>query len=221
MAFLDFLPPTLIWAIAGVLIVVGLVFAFFGRGILKSLMAMLGAVLGGIIGYLAGALLVGGGSSLAAIGLGLVGAFIGFILFWRLVKIGFALALGVLAAALVFIAFGTPSGTGAGDSRVIAAVVAFIVVFAISYYFIEELIGIITALIGGILVGAGAYLFLGTGTPGGVQSWILAVGAGAAIFFLGAFFQTMKVRRQKRMKAAMAAPRVVAAPPPPPPPPSS
>lgn len=218
MAFLDTLPPTLVWAIAGILVVVGLVFAFFGRGVLKSLMGILGAIIGGIIGYLAGALLVGGATSLAAIGLGLVGSFIGFILFWKLVKIGFALALGVLAGALVFIAFGPSSGGGPVDSRVIGAVVAFIVVFAIAYYFIEELIGIITALIGGILVGAGAFLFLGTGTPGGVPSWIAAVGAGAAIFFLGAFFQTMKVRRQKRMKAAMAAPRVVATPPPPPPP---
>jgi len=218
MAFLD-LDPSVVWAIAGALVVVGLAFAFFGRRILKSLMAIIGAVLGGIIGYLAGAALVSGGGSLLAIGLGLVGAFIGFILFWKLIKIGFALALGVLAAALVFIAFGAPSGTGAGDSRVIGAIVAFIVVFAIAYYFIEELIGIITALIGGILVGAGAYLFLGPGAPGGVQSWIVAVGAGAAMFFAGAFVQTLKVRREKRAKAAMAAPRVVASLPPPPPPP--
>jgi hypothetical protein len=216
MAFLDFLPPSLIWAIAGILVVVGLVFAFFGRGILKSLMAMIGAILGGIIGFLAGALL---GGSLLAIGLGLVGSFIGFILFWKLVKIGFALALGVLAAALVFIAFGTPTGTGAGDSRVIGAIVAFIVIFAIAYYFIEELVGIITALIGGILVGVGAYLFLGPNAVGGVQTWVVAAGVGAVVFFAGAFVQTVKVRRQKRAKAAMAAPRAYASPPPPPPPP--
>ncbi len=215
MAVLD---PSIVWAIAGILVVVGLTFAFFGRGILRSLMAIIGAVLGGVIGFLAGAFLVSGGGSLLAIGLGLVGAFIGFILFWKLVKIGFALALGVLAAALVFIAFGTPTGTGAGDSRVIAAIVAFLVVFAIAYYFIEELIGIITALIGGILVGAGAYLFLGPNPVGGVQTWIVAISVGAVVFFLGAFMQTMKVRRQKRAKATMAAPRVYASPPPPPPP---
>ena len=216
MAVLD---PSIVWAIAGILVVVGLAFAFFGRGILRSLMAIIGAVLGGVIGFLAGAFLVSGGSSLLAIGLGLVGSFIGFILFWKLVKIGFALALGVLAAALVFIAFGTPTGTGAGDSRVIAAIVAFLVVFAIAYYFIEELIGIITALIGGILVGAGAYLFLGPNPVGGVQTWMVAIAAGAVVFFLGAFMQTMKVRRQKRAKATMAAPRAYASPPPPPPPP--
>src|SRR3970282_1681095 len=101
MAVLD---PSIVWAIAGILVVVGLAFAFFGRGILRSLMAIIGAVLGGVIGFLAGAFLASGGSSLLAIGLGLVGSFIGFILFWKLVKIGFALALGVLAAALVFIA---------------------------------------------------------------------------------------------------------------------
>jgi hypothetical protein len=48
---------------------------------------------------------------------------------------------------------------------------------------------------------------------------MIAVAVGALIFFLGAFMQTVKVRRQKRAKAAMGVPRAVAAPPPPPPPP--
>src|SRR5947209_19724521 len=214
MAILN-LDPNLVTAIAAILAGVGLAFAFYGRGILKKIIGILGMILGGVLGYLGGSV-ISSGRGYLAIGLGLVGAFIGLLLFWKLVKIGFALVLGILAAALVFLSFGVPSSpTGAGDSRVIAAIVAFLIVFGISYYFIEALIGVITAIIGGILVGAGAYLFLGPDTVGGIKTWIAAVAVGGVIFFAGAVFQTMQVRRKKRVAAAMAAPPVVAPPPPP------
>jgi len=213
------LDPNLLLIIAGILVLIGLALAFWGRGILRFLMAILGMLLGGVIGYLAGAA-ISGGSSLLAIGLALVGAFLGLILFWKLVKIGFALVLGLLAAVVVFLAFGLPTqGAGVGDVRVIAAILAFLVVFAISYYFIEELIGIITALIGGILVGVGTFLFIGPDPVSGVASWIIAAAAGAVIFFVGAASQTMRVRRQKRIASAISQPPAVAYPPPPPPPP--
>src|SRR2546428_11497291 len=168
MAILN-LDPNLVLVLAGILVVLGLVLAFFGRGILKKILGFIGMILGGVIGYLGGSA-ISGGSGYLALGLGLVGAFIGLILFWKLVKIGFALALGILAAALVFLSFGPPaSPTGAGDSRVIAAIVAFLIVFGISYYFIEELIGIITAIIGGIPPRVGADLVLWSGTLGGVR----------------------------------------------------
>ena len=213
------LDPNLLLIIAGILVLIGLALAFWGRGILRFLMAILGMLLGGVIGYLAGAA-ISGGSSLLAVGLALVGAFLGLILFWKLVKIGFALVLGLLAAVVVFLAFGLPTqGAGVGDVRVIAAILAFLVVFAISYYFIEELIGIITALVGGILVGVGAFLFLGPDPVSGIASWILAAAAGGIIFLVGATTQTMRVRRQKRIASAMSQPPVAYAPPPPPPPP--
>src|SRR5437867_4820963 len=213
------LDPTLALVIAGILVLIGLLLAFWGRGILRFLMAIIGMLIGGIIGYVVGATAITGGGALLAIGLGLVGAFLGLILFWKLVKIGFALVLGLLAAVLVLIAFGVPQqGAGVGDTRVIAAILVFLVVFALSYYFIEELICIITALIGGILVGVGAFLLLGPGTAGGVATWIVAAAAGGVIFLLGAFVQTRRVRRQKRIAAAVSTPPAVAPPPPPPPP---
>src|SRR2546422_9818339 len=180
MAILN-LDPNLVLAIAGILVILGLALAFFGRGILKKIIATIGMILGGVIGYLGGSV-ISGGSGYLAIGLALVGAFIGLILFWKLVKIGFALALGILAAALVFLSFGVPaSPTGAGDSRVIAAIVAFLIVFGISYYFIEELIGIITAIIVGVLVCVGGDLVLGPDTVGGYRPWrdAWSVAAGA------------------------------------------
>src|SRR2546427_4005480 len=207
MAILN-LDPNLVLAIAGILVILGLALAFFGRGILKKIIATIGMILGGVIGYLGGSV-ISGGSGYLAIGLALVGAFIGLILFWKLVKIGFALALGILAAALVFLSFGPPaSPTGAGDSRVIAAIVAFLIVFGISYYFIEELISSITAIIGGILVGAGGHLFLGPETVGGIKTWGAAVAPRGESFFAGPVLQAMQGRPEKRVIAAAPAPDV-------------
>jgi len=121
--------------------------------------------------------------------------------------------MGLLAAGLIFIAFGVPQVTGLGDTRVVGAIVALFVVFAISYYFIEEILGIITAIIGGILLGLGMYLLLGPG------SGYIAGGAAVAVFLAGAVSQSVKIRRQKRTAAATAAPVAYPYPPPPPPPP--
>jgi hypothetical protein len=123
-------------------------------------------------------------------------------------NIALALVMGLLAAALVFFAFGTPTGTA--DPQVIGAIVAFIVVFAVSYYFIEELLGLVTAIIGGILVAIGMYIVRGIGS--GLVSGLVGLG----VFLVGLTVQEMKVRRQKRAKAVMANPQAYVPPPPPP-----
>src|SRR2546422_105066 len=131
------LDPRVVLAIGAALVLLGLALAFWGRGIWRRIMALIGMVLGGIIG--------------------------------------------------------------------------FIVVFALSYYFIEELLAILTAAIGGALLGFGVYILL---WPGGI---IAAAAAGIGVFALGMVYQTMKVRRQKRVAASMAAPPTAWANPPPPP----
>jgi len=203
------LDPTLAYVIGGALAVVGLALAFWGRGIWKMIMALIGMVLGGVLGFIIGFAL---GGYLLGLILGLVGAVIGSILFGKLVKIALALVMGLLAAGVVFLALGAPTGTGLGDTRVIAAIVSFLIVFALAYYFIEELIGVITAIIGGLLVALGVYIVLGTGNG------LLSGGVGLLVFIVGASTQTMKIRRQKRIAAAIAAPPPVYANPPPPPP---
>ncbi len=203
------LDPTIAYVIGGVLAVLGLALAFWGRGIWKVVMAIIGMALGSILGFLVGFAI---GGYLLGLGLGLVGAFLGSILFGKLVKIALALVMGLLAAGAVFLAVGAPSGTGLGDTRVIAAIAAFLVVFALAYYFIEEVIGFITALIGGLLLALGVYIVLGTGNG------LLAGAAGLVVFLMGAISQEVKVRRQKRIAAAMTQPPVAYAPPPPPPP---
>src|SRR6267143_7301441 len=100
MAILN-LDPNLVLAIAGILVVLGLVLAFFGRGILKKIIGMIGMILGGVIGYLGGSA-ISGGTGYLALGLGLVGAFIGLILFWKLLKIGLRLPSATPRAAPAF-----------------------------------------------------------------------------------------------------------------------
>jgi len=187
-----------------VLVVTGLVLAFFGHGIVSSLMSMIGALLGSAVGYLFG---VAAGGLLVGLVLAVVGAIIGSILFSKLVKIGLAFLVGILAAVLVYTLLGGAATTIPGqiDTRLIVSLLVLLVVFALSYYYIDELIGIITAAIGGLLLAGGLYFLDVAG--------LTAALAGLGVFALGAAVQTSKIRRRRALRAAAAAP----APPPPPP----
>src|SRR3972149_3189873 len=144
MAILE-IDPSLAVFIGAALALVGLALAFWGRSIVARVMAMIGAAIGSILGFLLGVAIAGyvGGLILA-----LVGGFIGSLLFGKLVKIGLALVMGLLAAGLVF---------------------------AVAYYFIEEVLGIVTAIIGGILLALGAYILLGpnSGTTAGAAGLVV------------------------------------------------
>src|SRR5437867_2369612 len=166
------LDPRVVLAIGAALVLLGLALAFWGRGIWRRIMALIGMVLGGIIGFIAGYAIGGftvGGYTISPYVLGLIlsliGALIGTLLFAKLVNIALALVIGLAAAALVFFSLGASTGTATlADARVIGAIIAFVVVFALSYYFIEELLAILTAAIGGALLGFGVYILL---WPGG------------------------------------------------------
>jgi len=187
-----------------ILVVAGLLLAFWGHGIWSSLMSLLGALIGGAVGYLFGASL---GGQLGGLILAVIGAILGGILFAKLVKVGLAFLVGLLAAALVYSVLRGSARFTAGqiDPALAIALVVLIAVFALAYYFIDELIGVITAAIGGLLLGAGLW-FLGAGT-------IIAALAGFGAFALGAVLQTTAIRRRRRARAYVP----VAAPPPPPP----
>jgi len=187
-----------------VLIITGLALAFWGHGIWSTIMSLIGALLGAAVGFLFGASL--SANIAVALILALVGAIIGSILFTKLVKVALAFLVGLLAAAAVYGLLGGRAQFTPGqiDTPLIAAILVLIVVFGISYYFIDDIIGIITAAIGGLLLALGLFL-LGVAT-------ITAALAGLGVFALGAFVQTSTIRRRKRARA-YAAP---ASPPPPP-----
>ena len=75
-----------------------------------------------------------------------------------------------------------------GEAWAIPAVIVFVVVFALSYYFIEDLIGVITALIGSIICGAAIYLIFYYSN--GTEAPMIALLAGIVIFIMGAAVQT-------------------------------
>src|SRR5213594_84151 len=115
---------------------------------------------------------------------------------------------GYLFGAAVYGVLGGRATFTAGqlDTPLIAAILVLIVVFGISYYYIDDIIGIITAAIGGLLLALGLYLL-------SVVSTLTAALAGLGVFALGAFMQTAALRRKRRARAAAA---TAAAPPPPP-----
>ena len=209
MAALD---PTILTALGGILALIGLLLAFVGRKMWTPFMSLVGAIIGGALGYIVGAVFFGN-NVLAAGLLGLIGSVLGSILFNYLVKIALALIAAAIPAGLAYYGLGG-SGT-AQDTAVIAAILVLLVFFAIAYYFVEELIGVVTSLVGGALLGVGVFLVTGNGT------W--AIVGGAVVFLVGAIVQTLAIRRAKkggvwRMRRAKAAQAAMYAPPPSPPP---
>ena len=198
--------------LGAILIITGLALAFFGHGIVSSLMSLIGALLGSAVGYLFGAAI--GQSPLVGLVLAAVGAIIGSILFSKLVKIGLAFLVGILAAALTYTALRGPGTFTPGqiDPPLIVSLLVLLVVFALAYYYIDDLIGVITAAIGGLLLALGIYLL-------GVTTNVVAALAGLGAFVLGAYVQTKAIRRKRAMRAMAQPPAVAPTPPPPPPPP--
>src|SRR5213596_1331335 len=155
--------PEVTYILAAVLIITGLALAFWGHGLWSTVMSMIGALLGSAVGFLFGAAL---GGLVPGLILALVGAVIGSILFTKLVKVALAFVVGLLAGAAVYgLLHGQATFTpGQMDAPLIAALLVLVVVFGVSYYFIDDLIGIITAAIGGLLLAGGLYLLRGPGS---------------------------------------------------------
>jgi len=196
--------PEVTYILAAILIITGLALAFYGHGLWTTVMSMIGALLGSAVGFLFGAAL---GGVVAGLVLALVGAVIGSILFTKLVKVALAFLVGLLAAALVYgLLRGSANFTGQMDPPLVGAILVLIVVFGISYYFIDDIIGIITAAIGGLLLALGLYLLTNTIVTPGL--------AGLGAFLLGALVQTATIKKKQRART-----RAAATPPPPPPPP--
>src|SRR3989440_12061320 len=197
--------PEVTYILAAVLIITGLALAFWGHGVWATVMSMIGALLGSAVGFLFGAAL---GGIVVGLILALVGAVIGSILFTKLVKVALAFLVGLLAAAVVYGLLGGQARFTQGqlDPALIGALLVLIVVFGISYYFIDDIIGIITAAIGGLLLALGLFLLTNTIMTPGL--------AGLGVFLLGAFIQTAAIKKKK-----LARTRAAATPPPPPPPP--
>ena len=125
------------------IILIGLVVAFAGRVVWRHLMSFIGAMIGGIFGFVIGTIV---GGLLIGLFLSMLCAVIGSFVFIFLAEIG----LGVVAGLFTY--FVT---TGLVDSEILALILAA-VAFGLTVVFIEQALGVVTAVVGGLLVGLGA-----------------------------------------------------------------
>ena len=172
------------------LILVGLGLAFAGRKLWTPFMSLVGAIIGGSVGYIVGQYYISG--TFGPLLFALIGSILGSILFNYLVKIALALIAAGIPAILAYYALGgnPQADQTAQETPVIVAILVLLIVFAIAYYLVEELIGIVTSLVGGFLLGAGVFL-----VTGNVNA---ALAAGAIVFLVGAVLQTLAVRAAKK-----------------------
>ncbi len=144
------LEPLSVGVIGALLIVVGLILAFFGGTLVRTLMGIVGALIGGSLGYVGGTLL--STNLLLVIGLAVIGAVLGALFFSFILRLGVSLAVGLLAGAAVWTVIGGGSTDPVTSANLIAIVVV-VLAFALAYVLFKRLLGLFTALAGGLLVG--------------------------------------------------------------------
>ena len=167
-----------------ILIIIGLIMALFGRAIWDFVLSMIGGILGSLIGFVVGFIL--GGLIGAIVGMFVLG-FIGSLLFKYLMRVVLALLAGVVISILVWYGIGKPMLADFAPW----ALLIIILVFIPSYWFIEELISLLTALIGGAIVGVGVYCL--TWNP-----WVAFL-VGILVWVGGTFLQIMALEKYDRV----------------------
>jgi len=134
------LQDEVLFAILVIALIFGLLLVFAGRILWKPIMSIIGGFIGATLGYIIG--LYFDGILLGLLG-AVVGGLIGSLLFRLLVEFALSVLAGVVAFGVVF---------GATGNWLISFI-ALILVFILSSFFMEKIIGILTAVIGAILVG--------------------------------------------------------------------
>jgi MFS family permease len=185
--------PELLMLIGAVVLCLGFVLALAGRIAWKHVMSFIGGALGGIFGFVFGTAV---GGLLVGLLVSVLGAVIGSALFVFLAQVG----LGVVAGLLTYVvAMGI---IGDAIVSIILAGTAFIVTIA----FVEQAIGVVTAVVGGLLVGIGLIWL-------DVTDMMIVVVAMFATMVLGAAFQLSVIKEQKEARARGAGVTAPVAPP--------
>ncbi len=176
--------PYWVWLIV---LIVGLLLCFFGEIIWEFMVSILGFMIGWTIGFAIGSAYQG---FLCGFGLAFVFGFIFSMLFQFLAKVAVAL----VCAALAFVGFyllASEMGASPGASLIIG-VIAGLFILVLAIFYVEEIVGVFLAAIGGFLIGVAVY-FLTTGDLRAVYAGL----AGGGLFALGAAFQVSYQRRRK------------------------
>ncbi|MDH3365774.1 MAG: hypothetical protein OEM29_07230 [Thermoplasmata archaeon] len=122
------------------LLMMGLVLAFAGHIVWRHLMSFIGAIIGGVFGFVIGTAV---GGVLVGLIVSMLAAVVGSFVFIFLAEIGLGVVAGLFA---YFVVYGM-----VGD--VIVALVVAALALGLTVVFIEQALGIVTAIIGGLLVG--------------------------------------------------------------------
>ena len=172
------------------ILMIGLVLAFAGYIAWRHLMSFIGAMIGGLLGFVLGTAV---GGILIGFVASLLCAIVGSFVFMFLAEIGLGVVAGLFTYFVVY---------GLVEDTVVALVLAAIAL-AMTIVFIEQAIGIVTAVIGGMLVGIGL-IWLDYFD----MTVVVAVMLGVMVF--GAAVQLAAIRevasRGGRATAGMAAP---------------
>jgi len=165
---------TIYFILAIILLIIGVVLAFFGKAIWGSLMSIIGGMIGWFLGFSL-AMYFGWGWLIAVI-VGLICGIIGSMLFGYLVEAALAFITGLLAGGVIFYL---------APDYWIVAIIVFGIVMVLAYVYIEQVVGVVTALIGALLAAGAIYILANTE---------LAVLGFILIFVGGALIQTFVMR---------------------------
>jgi len=178
--------------VAILLVFVGLFLAFAGRRIWKNVMSFIGGFIGFLVGFALGVAISG---ALVGFLIGILGGIVGGTVFVFLARLGISALGGILAFLLV-------SAIG-GDSVFMVALIIGVVVFIVTFVFVEAAIGVVTAVAGGLLFGFGLILLE-------VDMTLSVIGLLAVIVF-GAAFQLYVWREEEELKQGRGVARFAAA----------
>jgi len=129
-----------ITAILAIALIFGIVIALAGRLLWKPFMAIIGGFVGAVVGYTLGTYF--GGFLLGLLG-ALIGGFVGSLLFGAFVEAAISLLAGLAVFGIAF----------ASTGNLLISMVPAVIVFVLAAVFIEKIIGVLTAVIGGLIVG--------------------------------------------------------------------
>jgi hypothetical protein len=161
-----------------VLLCIGLALAFFGKAIWDSLMAIIGGIIGWFIGLGLAIYFLDPQTTMdwvLVIIIAFAFSLVCALLFGYVVEIALAFITAVLIAGLVYYMLMDY------EYAYIIAIIVFVITFVVVYYFIDEILVGVTALIGSVLATAAIWLLIG-------QPFI-AVGCFFLILIGGILFQ--------------------------------
>lgn len=191
----------LLFLVALLLMLLGLALAFVGRKVWKHVMSLVGAIIGGLLGFAFGMAL---GNWLFGFVGGILGSMVGGAVFVFLARLGIAAVAAVLAFIVV---------AGGTESEIAGGLIGLIV-FIATFIYAETAVGIVTAIVGGLLFGSGMFLL-------DLNMTMIVLSVMALAVFGGAFQMSVlkEEHERKRTHHAVHHPVAVAAVSPPTPPP--